>query len=71
MFKLSQVEGKTRFFGNCRESAQHLVSSMRKSFVAAQIQPDAAEEADRIDDPTATALERFDLVVQSFTPAAV
>lgn len=39
---------------------------MRKSFLAAQIQPDAAEETDRIGGPVATALERFDLVVQSF-----
>jgi hypothetical protein len=32
---------------------------MRKSFVAAQIQPDAAEEAGRIGDHVATALEHF------------
>jgi len=44
---------------------------MRKSFVAAQIQPGAAEEADRIGDPIATALEHFDLVVQTFDPSAV
>ena len=43
---------------------------MRENFAAAQIQPDAAEEADRIGDPVARALERFDLVVQSFDPAA-
>ena len=59
------------FFGNYREGPQYLVSSVRKSFVAAQIQPDAAEKADRIGDPIATALEHFDLVVQSFDPAAV
>jgi len=43
---------------------------MRKSLVAAQIQPDAAEETDRIGDPVAAALEHFDLVVQSFNPTA-
>ena len=44
---------------------------MRKSLVAAQVQPDAAEEIDRIGNPVATALEHFDLVVQSFDPTAV
>ena len=44
---------------------------MRKSFVAAQIQPDAAEEADWIGDPITTALERLDLVVQSFDPVTI
>jgi hypothetical protein len=44
---------------------------MRKSFVTAQIQPDAAEETDRIGDPVATALEHFDLVIQSFDLTAV
>ena len=56
---------------HCRDAPQYLVSLMRKSLVAAQIQPDAAEETDWISDPVAAALEHFDLVVQSFDPTAV
>jgi hypothetical protein len=52
-------------FGNCRESPQYLAPSICKSFIAAEIQPDAAGETDRIGDPVVMALERLDLVVHS------
>jgi transposase InsO family protein len=51
------LSGSLRLQG--RDDSQSLVSSMRKSFVAAQIQPDAAGEAGRIGDPVATAPERL------------